>query len=238
MEPYPPLGTIWAAAVLREQGFEVRLHDVMFAQDPDSIIPVLEEWKPDIVAICDDGFNYLTKMCLTNMREAAWAMAGHAKAHHCKVIVSSSDATDHTLDYLNHHADYIIIGETEQTLSELVHHISNGKEHDPSGIMGVAWKENNTVKRSLPRPVMQQLDQLPMPAWDLVAIEEYKKAWLGKHDYFSINCSTTRGCPFKCNWCAKPIYGNRYNARSPQHVVAELEFFISYLWLRPRMVLR
>jgi len=41
--------------------------------------------------------------------------------------------------------------------------------------------------------------------------------------YFSMNMGTTRGCPFKCNWCAKPIYGNRYNTRSPQNVVDELK---------------
>lgn len=42
--------------------------------------------------------------------------------------------------------------------------------------------------------------------------------------YFSINMTTTRGCPYKCNWCAKPIYGQRYHARSPQKVVEELKF--------------
>jgi radical SAM superfamily enzyme YgiQ (UPF0313 family) len=46
---------------------------------------------------------------------------------------------------------------------------------------------------------------------------------------------TTRGCPFKCNWCAKPIYGNRYNSRSPENVVAELKmlkekFHFDHIW--------
>jgi anaerobic magnesium-protoporphyrin IX monomethyl ester cyclase len=65
-----------------------------------------------------------------------------------------------------------------------------------------------------------------MPAWDLIDIPSYKKIWLTNHGYFSLNIATTRGCPFKCNWCAKPIYGNRYNSRSPQKVAEEIEFLI------------
>ena len=54
--------------------------------------------------------------------------------------------------------------------------------------------------------------------------------------YFSLNISTTRGCPFKCNWCAKPIYGNRYNARSPRHVVEEIKLLkerygFDHIWM-------
>jgi radical SAM superfamily enzyme YgiQ (UPF0313 family) len=71
---------------------------------------------------------------------------------------------------------------------------------------------------------MKDLDSLPMPAWDLVNIEMYRQSWLKHTGYFSMNIGTTRGCPFKCNWCAKPIYGNRYNARSPENVVKELLF--------------
>jgi radical SAM superfamily enzyme YgiQ (UPF0313 family) len=71
--------------------------------------------------------------------------------------------------------------------------------------------------------VMKDLDVLPLPAWDLVDIEQYRKIWLKHAGYFSLNIGTTRGCPFKCNWCAKPIYGNRYHARSPGHVVKELK---------------
>lgn len=224
MEPYPPLATISAAAVLREEGCEVKLHDVMFEDTPESIIPVLKEWKPEVLVICDDGFNYLTKMCLTNMREAAWKMAEYAKEQDCTVIVSSSDATDHTEAYLDHLADYIVIGEVEQTLSELTNYLQQRTKITKEEIKGLVWKEDNEVKRSLPRPVLQQLDQLPLPAWNLVDMDKYKQAWINKHGFFSINCSTTRGCPFKCNWCAKPIYGNRYNARTPEHVVTELAY--------------
>ena len=69
---------------------------------------------------------------------------------------------------------------------------------------------------------MRDLDALPLPAWDLVDVERYRAIWRARHGYFSMNIATTRGCPYHCNWCAKPIYGQRYTARSPEHVVDEI----------------
>lgn len=222
MQPYAPLGTLYAAAFLRQNGFEVKLHDVMFAEGPETLEPVLQSFKPDVLVIYDDGFNYLTKMCLTNMREAAFEMSAMAKAQGCTVIVSSSDSTDHFEKYLDNKADYIILGEAEQTLLELVNSLK-GKQNIQSTIAGLTYRHNGGTLRTAARQVMHDLDSMPFPAWDLVDVEQYKKAWLGKAGYFSINMGTTRGCPYKCNWCAKPIYGNRYNARSPENVIAELK---------------
>jgi len=116
-QPYAPLGTLHAAALMREHGYTVSLFDTMFANSPDEIIPSLDR-QPDFLVIYDDGFNYLTKMCLTNMREAAFRMCKLAKARGCTVIVSSSDSTDHYQQYLAEGADYVILGEAEQTLLE------------------------------------------------------------------------------------------------------------------------
>ena len=226
MQPFAPLGTLYAAAVLQKHDIDVALHDVMFADTPGSLHPRLSDFDPQVLVIYDDGFNYLTKMCLTNMRDAALAMADMGKEHGCTVIVCSSDATDHLKLYLDGGADYIILGEGEQTLLELILNIRDNKGSF-NEIAGIAYKgSNGATIRTIPRKVMHDLDQLPLPAWDLMDMDKYKNAWQGSAGYFSINVSTTRGCPFKCNWCAKPIYGNRYNARSPERVVDEL------LWLR------
>lgn len=221
MQPYAPLGTIYAAAWLRKHGYEVALHDVMFATGPETLEPVLHDFKPDVLVIYDDGFNYLTKMCLTNMREAAFKMSEMAKEYGCAVVVSSSDSTDRYDQYLDNHADYVIIGEAEQTLLELLNRIKAGNM-DNADIQGLALRKEGSTIHTGKRPVMTQLDELPLPAWDLVAVREYQRRWREKHGYFSVNIGTTRGCPFKCNWCAKPIYGNRYNARSPENVIEEL----------------
>ena len=222
MQPYAPLGTLYAAALLRKHGYEVKLHDVMFAEGPETIQPVLNSFKPDILVIYDDGFNYLTKMCLTNMREAAFMMSGMAKAMGCRVIVSSSDSTDHFEKYLDHSADFVILGEAEQTLLELVNATREGRGVQ-GDILGIAMRLSGETLRTPPRPVMTQLDDMPFPAWDLVDMGQYRNAWKQRWGYYSVNVGTTRGCPFKCNWCAKPIYGNRYNARTPENVVAELK---------------
>ncbi|AYL96008.1 B12-binding domain-containing radical SAM protein [Mucilaginibacter celer] len=221
-QPYAPLGTIYAAALMREHGYKVSLFDTMFVKSPDEVIPELDKHKPDFFVIYDDGFNYLTKMCLTNMREAAFKMAKLAKARGCKVIVSSSDSTDRYAVYLAEGADFVILGEAEQTLLELTTLIKNGGE-DYFDIKGLAYMNGREIIKTPQRPVAKDLDNLPMPAWDLVDMHSYREMWLKNAGYFSLNVVTTRGCPFKCNWCAKPIYGNRYNSHSAQYVVDQIK---------------
>ena len=232
MQPYAPLGTLYAASVLREHGYEVALYDTSFSKSVKEIIPVFEKETPKFFVICDDGFNYLTKMCLTNMRRAAFEMMALAKSFGSTVIISSSDATDHYKEYLARGADYIVKGETEITLLELMSKLSRGENdirvHKPGfqNIHGLYFKLEEAIVETPKRQVLRNLDSLPMPAWDLADVSFYRKKWRERHGYFSMNIVTTRGCPFKCNWCAKPIYGNRYNSRSPQNVVSEIEWLL------------
>ena len=221
--PYAPLGTLYAAALMREKGHDVAVFDVMFCSDPNEINNALEKFQPDIFVIWDDGFNYLTKMCLTNMREAAFKMLKLAKEKNCTTIVSSSDSTDHFEQYLEEGADFILNGEGEITLSELADMISE-RPDEYTSIDGLSFKKNGAVIKTKRRAVLKDLDSLPLPAWDMIDIAPYRYSWIKNAGYFSMNVATTRGCPFKCNWCAKPIYGNRYNSRSPQNVVKELKF--------------
>ncbi len=232
-QPYAPLGTLYAAALMRKHGYEVALFDTMFVRDPSEVIDMIEQTKPALFVIYDDGFNYLTKMCLTNMREAAFKMIGLAKQRGCTVIVSSSDSTDQYEKYLYEGAGFVLIGEAEITLLELTEALSHGG--DTLQIPGLAYRHENALIKTARRSVMKELDELPFPAWDLLNIEPYRSAWLKSAGYFSINIATTRGCPFKCNWCAKPIYGNRYNSRSPQNVINELlilrqQYSFDHIW--------
>ncbi|HET8964130.1 MAG TPA: radical SAM protein [Chitinophagales bacterium] len=227
MQPYPPLGTLYVAAVLQHAGYNVTFSDTVFAKSASEIFPVIETHNNGIVIICDDGFNYLTKMCLVNMRNACFELIRYAKENNCKVIVSSSDATDHWKEYLETGADYIVIGEAEKTISELVDYLHDAhSQKEISNIQGIAFKTVTGFEKTIVRTVMHDLDALPYPAWELADIEKYKIKWLKKNGYFSLNITTTRGCPFKCNWCAKPIYGNRYNARSAENVVNEIAMLI------------
>src|SRR5258705_11378350 len=209
-QPYAPIGTLYAAALIRETGHSISFFDTMFSQGPEEILPSLEKHKPDLLVLYDDGFNYLTKMCLTNMREAAFKMIKWARQQGCAVIVSSSDSTDHYEQYLQEGADFILLGEAEQTLSELIAMMDEANNNFMS-IPGIVFKQSDAVIKTTRRNLMKDLDILPFPAWDLVDIESYRRMWLKHKGYFSLNIATTRGCTFKCNWCAKPIYGNRYN---------------------------
>lgn len=220
--PYAPIGTLYAASLMRQEGFDVAFYDTMFSTSAKDICAPLKEHEPKYFVIYDDGFNYLTKMCLTNMREAAFAMIKLAKQNGCTVIVSSSDSTDHYHQYLHEGADFVLLGEAEYTLLELIELTEQGNAGF-SAIKGIAYLQNDIPVKTLGRPVIKELDSLPLPAWDLIDMTPYKASWLKHAGYFSINVATTRGCPFKCNWCAKPIYGNRYNSRSPEHVVKELK---------------
>ncbi|HTP09398.1 MAG TPA: radical SAM protein, partial [Anaerolineae bacterium] len=87
-------------------------------------------------------------------------------------------------------------------------------------ILGLVWPGGRTPRR----PDITRLDDLPFPAWDLVDVERYRAIWRQHHGYYSMNMVTTRGCPYHCNWCAKPIWGQRYNSRSPENVVAEMKW--------------
>lgn len=224
--PYPPLGTLYAASVLRKNGLEISVFDTCLAENPGEIIPEISKFKPSALVIYDDGFNYLTKMCLTNMREAAYELIRIGKSHGLTVIVSSSDSTDHYGEYLQKGADYILLGEGEMTLLDLVTGLVNST-FDPRKIAGMAFLDKQTPVKNPLRPVIETLDELPFPAWDLAGLDKYRTIWKEHHGYFSLNMATTRGCPYHCNWCAKPIYGYRYNSRSPENVVQEMELLIN-----------
>ena len=168
------------------------------------------------------------------MRDATFGIIKACKALGCTIIINSSDSTDHFQEYHNAGADYVIHGEGEIGLLELVQHMEQNIV--PTSSLGISYMNEDLVVKNASRPVLKNLDDLPMAAWDLVDIEAYRKIWMDAHGYFALNLATTRGCPFKCNWCAKPIYGNRYNSRSPERVVDEIRHLIQnyevdYFWM-------
>lgn len=237
MMPYPPLGTLYAAAVARQDGYDVALFDAMLAGSEEEIIPHLERHRPRFVVIYDDDFNYLTKMCLTRMREAACRMASIAQRYGATVIVHGSDATDHLEKYFPHGVDYVLCGEGELTLRELLEVLTGSGSTDPATIPGVALRSNDGVIVQGPkRAPLRDLDELPLPARDLIDVEQYRRIWRRRHGYFSLNLATTRGCPYSCNWCAKPLYGQIYNMHSPQRTAREMkilkeEFGADHVWI-------
>jgi anaerobic magnesium-protoporphyrin IX monomethyl ester cyclase len=220
-QPYAPLGTLYAAAFLRTRGFDVALHDAMISSSSAEWEAALDRHRPRLAVLYEDGFNYLTKMCLSRAREAAVEMIGAARRRGCAVVVSGSDASDHPAPYLAAGAQAVIVGEGEVTLAETAAALHDER---PSldAVPGLIVAGDGAPRRTIPRPAVRDLDALPRPAWDLVDVAAYRRIWTARHGYFSMNAVTTRGCPYHCNWCAKPIYGQRYAAHSAASAASEL----------------
>jgi anaerobic magnesium-protoporphyrin IX monomethyl ester cyclase len=222
MQPYPPLGTLYAASFLRARGYEVGLFDAMLAESETEWQQALDTHQPSVAVLYEDNFNYLSKMCLLRMREAAFTMLSMAHARGCITIAAGSDATDHAAEYMHAGADFVLLGEGEETLAELLERVLNGGDTDLTEVLGLAWHRGDEVVQNPRRPDIKNVDALPFPAWDLVDISRYQNIWYERHGYYSMNVATSRGCPYHCNWCAKPIWGQRYHVRSPENVAAEL----------------
>jgi radical SAM superfamily enzyme YgiQ (UPF0313 family) len=226
-QPYPPLGCLYAAAVARDAGFDVAVFDAGLQKNEHVFDKAFATERPEIVVIHEYGFNYLTKMCLLRMREAAMHMIAIARANGAKVVVASSDSTDHPDLYLQAGAHVVIRGETETTLPALLH---AWQTNTPiTAIDGICYHapESGNIVHTPDRQKIKDLDSLPAPAWDLIDLAPYKAIWEKKHGRFSLNIATTRGCPYTCNWCAKPIYGRRYTSRTPEKVVDEIALLTS-----------
>ena len=222
-QPYPPLGSLYAASYLEKKGYDVAFFDAMLAESESDWQDALRKYQPRYAVLFEDNFNYLSKMCLLRMREAAFQMCKMAKNVGCVVIVCGSDATDHPGKYFAAGADYVLRGEGELTLGELLDELSGRTTTGIHQIKSLFWPNGNSgLNQSDPRPVLKDLDTLPFPAWEKIDLDRYRKTWIKNHGYFSMNMVTTRGCPYHCNWCAKPIWGQRYNSRSPLNVVEEL----------------
>ena len=221
MQPYPPLQTLLAAASLRARGFDVALFDSTFTEPEMGFREALALHRPRLVVLCEDNFNFLTKMCLTRNRELAFFMCDAAREAGVPVAVNSSDASDNLFEYLARGADFVLQGEVELTLEELACRLlrGDGRVHEIAGL-AARHPETGRISVNPRRPLIEDLDRLPFPAWDLVDVHSYRRAWRRAHGYFSWNMAASRGCPFRCNWCAKPIWSNAYHAR-PANTVAE-----------------
>jgi radical SAM superfamily enzyme YgiQ (UPF0313 family) len=220
MQPFPPLQTILAASVLRREGIETALFDPTLESPGRDLMDAFEmslkTHDPRLVVVCEDDFNFLSKMCLIRNRELAYRMARMARSRGIQIAAHGSDASDHVKEYIAAGFNSVVLGEVESTLLELA------QGSPPNTIRGLAFGDTTAIHYNPPRTVTADLDALPLPAWDLVDIDRYRRAWIQAHGYFSLNMASSRGCPYRCNWCAKPIYGQNYHCRSARSVADEM----------------
>ena len=223
MQPYPPLGTLYAASVLREAGYSVGFFDGMVSEPVEGFRQALRTHRPKIVAIYEDDFNFLTKMCLTRMRELAWYMIGESRRFGAQVVVHGSDATDHAFEYLSQGSSCVLVGESENSLLQVVQEFSAGRSPvDISGVATLRRDSHPPTLKLVPRGAARPNVHLPFPARDLIDMTSYRRAWSAAHGFYSTNLVASRGCPFRCNWCAKPIFGDSYQVRPAASVAEEM----------------
>ncbi|HEX5047971.1 MAG TPA: radical SAM protein [Gammaproteobacteria bacterium] len=223
-KPYPPLATLQAAALLRDAKHRVTLFDAMLAESVDDYGAALDAARPELVVCYEDNYNFLSKMCLGKMRRACCDMIARAKRAGARVIAAGSDASDAPGEYLRAGADAVLIGEGLAALVALVSRLDADTalpaERLVEGILGVAANVTGAPARPVvPLPAPELPRRL---AWDLVDVERYRAVWRDAHGYFSLNLAASRGCSFRCNWCAKPIWGHRYLQRPAVETAEEM----------------
>ncbi|MDH3680677.1 MAG: cobalamin-dependent protein [Acidimicrobiia bacterium] len=213
--PYFPLGLLYVAGYVRAAGHDVAIFDGTFADDYDAFDAALVTERPDVVGISG----------VLPTREAALILAAKAKRNGRVVIAGGPDPTAHPAAYLTGGAfDVVVHHEGEQTIGALLDRHDSG-ELTVDGLAdepGVAYRRDADVVVTPPRPPIDDLDALPLPARDLIDVERYLDAWDDANGYRSITVSTSRGCPYGCSWCTDAVHGAGFRQRSPESVAAEV----------------
>ena len=214
---YPPLGLAYLAGSLREKGHDVSIFDgnVLRASIKETTA-VIKDYSPDLVGITSTTPNF----------PDAIGVADAVKAIdiNIKVVLGGSHPTvapEHVLS--NSNVDIVVIGEGEETISELVHALESGERI--SHVNGIGFKRDDKVVLTDRRQFIFDLDSLPFPAYDLLPIEKYSAPQALRIPFMTM--FTSRGCPYKCIFCGQEtVFGHKIRAHSPERVVSEIEYLI------------
>src|ERR1700733_12238839 len=173
MQPYVPIGTLYAATALRDSGIPVAVFDAMLNSPAETFRTMLQQLQPRIVVVYEDDFNFLSKMCLTRMREVAWEIAKASRDIGAVVVVHGSDSTDNPDLFLANGFNYVLCGEAENVLVNLCESILQKTE---IGVLDglVRLDEYGQIVRSPQRLLKNTARaQLSLPARDPIDLEPY-----------------------------------------------------------------
>ncbi len=214
---FPPLGVSYVAASLQQAGHDVRLLDCTFLQRSDALRQALA-MGAEVVGI----------YCMVSMMEDCVRFARRLRAH-CKLLVAGGPLpTCDPVPFLEHF-DVVVRGEGEQTMNELLRAHEEGS--DLSTVPGIVYRtgadlrgeDEEGVSFTAERPFANDLDRIPFPARELLPNERYIQYGRKKYGYSITTVMSTRGCPFRCEFCSNVVFGGSYRERSPQNVVDEVE---------------
>ena len=212
---WAPYSLCLAAAILEEQGIECKISDcVVEEMDFNKLKKSIKEFKPNAIII-----NTSTPSIKNDLSTATIAKNIDKSILTITLGIHPSEKTQECFDY-EKNLDLIIKGEPEETFKELFKKISNTKSY--SKVKGISYRKNNKIINNLQRPLMENLDWLPFPAWHLINLKYYTLPFVDKP---FLLLGTARGCPHKCTFCyAKSYYGRGFRPRSSKKIVDEIEY--------------
>lgn len=220
MKPYPPLGLLCLSAWLDSHGVENEVFDTTFSTK-EHLKKYLLEHRPRIVAI------YVNLMTKLNIIEIMRFIRHEPALRKSIIVLGGPDVTHNAEGYLACGADFIVMGEGEQTMLELIGRAgcAGGLESLPYEVAGLAFRlPDGSVFKTAPREKIRNLDQLSFPNRQKINLQLYLDAWKQAHGHSAVSISTQRGCPYTCRWCSTAVYGQSYRRRSPANVVDEIVF--------------
>ncbi len=216
MRPYVPLGILYISAWLEKHGWANEIFDSTFSAF-DDLCKVLLEHKPGVVGIYT---NLMTKL---NVLRIIDFIRSREELQNTKIILGGPEVRNHSTNFLLHGADFIVLGEGEESMLELVNYILTGAGTIKT-ISGIVYKDAlDTICKNAEREKLRDLDQLPLPNRKKVDLQLYFDTWKQKHGTSSVSINTMRGCPYSCKWCSRAVYGQSYRRRSPAHVADEIQ---------------
>ncbi|HEY0759139.1 MAG TPA: radical SAM protein [Acidisarcina sp.] len=215
MKPYAPLGILYLCSHLRSRGFDVDVFDTTFSSR-EQLFEHLRTETPSVLGV------YANLMTRSNVvatlavaREAGWT-----------TVVGGPEPGAYSLEYLQAGADFVVSGEGELTMEDLLTAMRSG-DANLSKIAGLAYLDaDGNLCQNAPRDQIQNLDLQPWPARDAIDIHRYVNTWRTHHGSGSVNFITARGCPFRCNWCSHQVFGQSHRRRDPVRVVDEVEWLL------------
>ncbi len=210
VELYPSLGILTLAAWLRDHGIETEVTDLTFARDAEPVTRHIRRFRPHLVGV------HTKTLTLPRALE----IAERARAESVPILAGGPDAATRPDRYLREGFDAVVPSEGELTLVDVATRIRDGVPLP--GCPGTVALAGHRVVRGPARPFLRDLDDLPLPAWDLIDMEAYLSAWQARTGERRAAILTSRGCPFDCSWCSKPTFGRTYRQQSVDRVLREL----------------
>jgi len=211
MKPYPPLGLLYVSAYLNQNGIENNVYDSTFYSF-DEQLTFIEEKQPKVISIYT---NLMTKL---NVIKLIHVLTSNEKYGSPKIVLGGPDITYNVENYLQLNVDFLVIGEGEETMSELYNAIVDKQPYNK--IQGIAYQEDGQIIKTPPRIKIKDVSELPTPNRAAIPVEKYLETWKTHHGQSSMTVSTQRGCPYTCKWCSTAVYGQSYRRR-PANLVAE-----------------